>query len=426
MTDVENKPGDDALERATAALRNEAVDQRPSDAVVHKTLMRLRELERQGGDSRRKIWNMKTLGKLAVAALLAVVIGGMMFWDGGRWGNQLAFGDVLERIQKIASLRAKMIVVLGGEQKNAKPIEAMVTMAGSRMREELLGHVIVLDLEKNQMLRLDPKNKTAMVTDFVNFPKDKMPVNFLDQMRKMTAKDAQELGEEKVDGRVMRKFKLVRLEQEMTVWVDPDTHLPVKVETELHTGAATRPATHAVMSDFEWNVAVNELEMSVTPPPGYIVETSKLDASPPSERDLIASLRVLAEANDGRFPDQLDSSAMVKAVTQQLQAKRATSAQAALDVKAMTAKLTTWSRGQMFITAANGEDWQYAGAGVKLGAKDRPVMWYRPAGSTAYHVIFGDLSVKEMVKNQLPKVATTTVTGLSGATTTQRAAAPAS
>ena len=40
-------------------------------------------------------------------------------------------------------------------------------------------------------------------------------------------------------------------------------------------------------------------------------------------------------------------------------------------------------------------DAHYAGKGVKLGAADTPIFWYRPKDSKKYRVIYADLSVRE-------------------------------
>ena len=38
---------------------------------------------------------------------------------------------------------------------------------------------------------------------------------------------------------------------------------------------------------------------------------------------------------------------------------------------------------------------RYAGRGVKYGAPNKPIFWYRPKDSKTYDVIYADLSVKE-------------------------------
>jgi len=50
-----------------------------------------------------------------------------------------------------------------------------------------------------------------------------------------------------------------------------------------------------------------------------------------------------------------------------------------------------------------GSDWYYAGRDVKFGDAQKPIFWYRPAGSQTYRVIYGDLSVKGVPPEELPK-----------------------
>ena len=45
---------------------------------------------------------------------------------------------------------------------------------------------------------------------------------------------------------------------------------------------------------------------------------------------------------------------------------------------------------------------RYLGKGVKLGDKDRIVCWYRLREAATYRVVYGDLSIKEMLADALP------------------------
>jgi hypothetical protein len=47
--------------------------------------------------------------------------------------------------------------------------------------------------------------------------------------------------------------------------------------------------------------------------------------------------------------------------------------------------------------------WHYAGSGVKLCDASKAIFWYQPKGSQTYRVIYGDLSVKDVAPNDLPK-----------------------
>jgi hypothetical protein len=47
-------------------------------------------------------------------------------------------------------------------------------------------------------------------------------------------------------------------------------------------------------------------------------------------------------------------------------------------------------------------DWHYAGKDVKLGTPDRPIFWSKIRNN--YHVIYADLSVKEVPPQDVPTV----------------------
>ena len=65
----------------------------------------------------------------------------------------------------------------------------------------------------------------------------------------------------------------------------------------------------------------------------------------------------------------------------------------------------SFAKGMLFhqMLDNGGCDWKYAGAGVKLGDASKPVFWYQPQGSATYRVIYGDLSVKDVAPEDLPK-----------------------
>jgi hypothetical protein len=60
--------------------------------------------------------------------------------------------------------------------------------------------------------------------------------------------------------------------------------------------------------------------------------------------------------------------------------------------------------GFVFVLVLKDEnDWHYVGEDVKLGDGDSPICWYKPTGSETYRVIYGDLSVKDIAPEDLPK-----------------------
>ena len=66
--------------------------------------------------------------------------------------------------------------------------------------------------------------------------------------------------------------------------------------------------------------------------------------------------------------------------------------------------MTLIVRGIMFAQMLPADsDWHYAGKDVKLGDVDTAIFWHRPADSETYRVIYGDLSVKDVAPENLPK-----------------------
>ena len=151
------------------------------------------------------------------------------------------------------------------------------------------------------------------------------------------------------------------------------------------------------MANFEINVDVKESMFDLTPPDGYKVQSFDVDASKPSEKDLIAAFKSCDEISGEDFPESLDTAGITKLVI-----KHAIS-QGAKDkdfpdqeYDALMKQSVVIGRGFGFaLQLPESSDAHYAGKGVKQGAKNTPIFWYRPEGKTAYRVIFADLTAKD-------------------------------
>ena len=149
------------------------------------------------------------------------------------------------------------------------------------------------------------------------------------------------------------------------------------------------------MTEFEFNLPLDDALFSVEPPKGYKVRSMDMDASPPGEEDLVRSLRLCAEANDGRFPDELNQLTAPKLIAGMMTSKPSPTEEETQELMQQAAGI---ARGLQFAITqpiAEGFPAWYAGNGVQLGEADRPIFWYRPQDAANFRVIYGDLSVKE-------------------------------
>ncbi len=188
------------------------------------------------------------------------------------------------------------------------------------------------------------------------------------------------------------------------------------------------------MSNFRYDMDLDPSLFSLEPPAGYTVQN--MEAKMPVEDDLVNILRLIAEHNDGAFPAAIGTNkeymqavqAETKSAAENLSKRRRRKklmeklkAQYGKDqagymkawmeewmkmVGPSTQKLTQkHMRGVMFYTMQKPEnDSHYVGDGVKLGAPDRPVFWYKPTGADKYRVIYADLSVKELAPDDVKKL----------------------
>jgi hypothetical protein len=205
------------------------------------------------------------------------------------------------------------------------------------------------------------------------------------------------LGEKEIDGRQVVGFRISLPAAVFNVWGDPKTGLPVRMEATM----ALMPDMKVTMSDFAFNVEMDESLFSVEPPAGYevtVIQGHTTDGSPAEEKDLIEMFRCYSEVSGGRFPDLLDMMWLNQTVRTQrwladhLQPQKPT-AKRNEEGAAAQAKV---QKGMTFTVLLPKEaDSHYAGKGVSLGAADTPIFWYRPKDAKKYRVIYADLSTRE-------------------------------
>jgi hypothetical protein len=201
------------------------------------------------------------------------------------------------------------------------------------------------------------------------------------------------LGEKVIDGRRVVGFQYDSPTELVTLWGDPATGYPVRIES-VRSGL---PRSEMITTKFEFNIDLPESLFDMTPPPGYKVLTFDLDFAKPSEQGLVDGFRTTIEFAGGEFPESLDF-AGVRKVAKDFKAL-AKGGKDPSDEELQWRMKTATTIGNGYTLALDlpaSADAHYAGKGVKPGTPNRPIFWYKPEGASKYHVIFADLSVKEV------------------------------
>jgi hypothetical protein len=182
--------------------------------------------------------------------------------------------------------------------------------------------------------------------------------------------------------------------QTTVLWGIEETGEPVRIEFS----SEMMPKTKIIMTEFEFNLELDESLFSVEVPAGYEIRSASVDRSPIEEKDLLAALRLHCELSEGAFPDALPVKAQtVQALLKALGVKPG-SRPNDKQFKELMQRATTIGRGLAGFPAQlpPEADAHYAGKGVKLGDSGAPVFWYRPSGGKAYRVVYADLAVREV------------------------------
>jgi hypothetical protein len=204
------------------------------------------------------------------------------------------------------------------------------------------------------------------------------------------------LGTVEIDGRQAACFRIATDEKEITIWADPETALPLRIER-----IAKEGVDKTILSDITFDVELSDDLFDMGPPPDYcMMNMATEEFTCPFEltqRHLVDGLAVSAKSLGGQFPTRFRGGrpgreAFEKSIAE---SKRALPTEAGHNP----------FLGTEFVKALpESSDYQYVGEDVRLGDATRAVCWYKPQGSATYRVVYGDLSVKDVEPNDLPPI----------------------
>ena len=348
--------------------------------------------------------------KLAAAAVIIIAaLAGINYFVGSIGVATPAFADIVRPFLSARTATFKSTMKVEGAP--TQTFEGMF-MEPARMRQTTAeGVTVISDLQQGKIITLVPAQKQAMVIEMQNIPeeKDQSQFNFFHEVRRriLEAQETEDesvefLGEQEINGVLAIGYNVRKPAADMIIWANKETKMPIRLEI------SNGPVTN-IMSNIVFDVELDESLFDLKIPEGYTVRTMQVDASEPTEKDLLEMFRIWAEHMDGNLPSVLDMNASMEFVKYQ-QKKMKEEGQELSEQEMMEKILGTqktimkMSRGGMFVQQLPPDsDWHYVGKDVKLGDADTPVFWYCPKDSETYRVIYGDLNVKDVTPENLPK-----------------------
>ncbi|MEN6365639.1 MAG: hypothetical protein ABFC88_02360 [Thermoguttaceae bacterium] len=409
----------DLLERAIDAVLREPAPGDPSLAEVAQLLAVVREAADQPCAMTiiERIKHMKPRTQIAVAATALIIFLGLMSWLVPGGGLAVAFADVAEALNNVHSATWKTVSVTKGPKNETKTVHGIgmfLAPCHERMERTTEGatEVGIFDGQKDRALLLVPTKKIAVVMNLKNLPpKNPLGRTFQD-LREFVANaqsgkegNVERLGTDTIDGRRAEGFRVRGTVLEATVWADPKTSLPIRVE-EIAKDASGGTESRTVLTDFQVGMKLDESLFSLDVPPGYSGQTTTFDASNKPIGFLAEVLKMAAENNGGVFPDTLRGEQGIEGIMRRAAAamKKKYGPYSPEMIKAGSEIAPKMAAAASILLRLSPEnDWHYTGKDVKLNTPNRPIFWWKPKNSTTYQVIYADLSVKEASPQDVPK-----------------------
>ncbi len=359
-----------------------------------KTLMQTRQ------SKHHVLWEYIMKSKITRFAAAAVILAGVLIGTHFVGSPIVATPTFAQVIQPIFDAQTAILDIIIGEEEAGGPvIHDMVQ--GSRIRRTLSNmkdSVSIIDLEAGKILALDSKKKDAAYIDLEGLPSMSNYIetlrNIITELQQHPEFTVEELPEQVIGGQRLIGFRAKHPRAEITIWADPETALPVRIEQ-------VEGQMKVICKNLVFDVPMDEELLSMDVPEGYKLQETKLDLMGSTEEDFIEGLRIRAEVlGNGWFPEGVaveDYLKQAPTIAQKIQ-------ELGLSEEQATELGMKLSRHLLFIRFFKGEgEWHYVGKDVKFGDADALVFWYQPKGSETYRVIYGDLSVEDVAPENLPK-----------------------
>jgi hypothetical protein len=355
------------------------------------------ERRRASSNARPGVWRILMHSKSFKLAAAAVIVVAVLFGLQFLGTSSVTFAQA---IQPILNANTAILDIVVGEEKENEPVIHDMVM-GSYIRRTLSnapGSVSIIDIGAGRILSLDESKKQAAYIDLKGLPS--IP-NYLDHLKTILVKlqdsphfVTEDLGVQQIDGCDVVGFRMKHPKVEIVLWADVKTGLPVRIEQQ--EGQLT-----VICKNLQFGVPMDASLFSMEAPEGYTLQETQLDLLGSTEADFIEGLRVLAELyGGGQFPDNVTVEYFLSQIpTMQQKEKELNLAEednAAIGVKIQ--------KHLLFLRFFKGEGkWYYRGKGVELGDAATPIFWYRPKDSATYRVIYGDLHVEDVARENLPE-----------------------
>jgi len=369
----------------------------------------------------------KQLIKLAAAAIIviAAIIGlNIMRKTGG-----VAWGDLVERVDKIQTVVYQMKMKMKGMTGIPEGKTAEINMEAKQMYEKgfYINSVTKLDDDESKTrtwVLFDQEAIVSLIPEKKKYIKMKLTGDLLEKMKeengdpkemlKRTMKYGyKKLGRNKINGITAEGIEVTdpamgagMFDKLVTrLWCDVKNDLPVLMTMKGSTNDGEM-VMDITIEDFNWDVEIDPAELVPDIPADYeLLAETEVGGTAGREKDLIDMLRFFAETADGRYPSSLTGMTVVTEFVKAIRIKFAGQEPNDVQTKELMGKVVSYQMIGMTYAAMvkDGNEPAYYGDKVNAEFPNAVLMRWK-LSEDRNRVIFGDLSIRDVTSDELAQL----------------------
>ncbi|HBI46476.1 MAG TPA: hypothetical protein DDY78_27030 [Planctomycetales bacterium] len=221
-------------------------------------------------------WSVPTMTRYAALVAVAAVVLLALWLASPFGGGNLAFADVQKKVEQTKSLT----ITFTQEGSDGKPQTGTAyALSDGRLRmEDADGSYNVIDPRREQSLAVDPaKKKALLIKGYYN----RVPTDVYEILRNIRKSEVKKLPGEQLNGQTTEVFlgkaSFGEIEQEIKVWVEPKSQLPVRLEVvdkdDAHAG-------RKMTMDLKFDQPFDKKLFSTEAPAGFTLRTEGVETAP--------------------------------------------------------------------------------------------------------------------------------------------------
>lgn len=372
------------------------------------------------------------IAKLAtgIAVIIIAAIAFIHFSGGNIDIANPAFADVMEKIYKAKNVTYMQTMITSEGDFTSRNI---ATDTGLLRTEEMPSDAILLfDNANGIQMQISPTQKKCYIIRMIGRKKTTRPFSRLDWIQKMHRGPGEYSHSEVLDGKNADVFLIEDPYDITTIWVDPQTDLPVKIVMERFTntevevvmpsyslkksdfggppnesagfmigsgrgsGLGISDEMTVIMTDFVWDSELDSSLFTFEPSDDWEVVEKKQQESEIEKEVLIKALSFWTEMTGGRFPNEINDLMDPDQLNPLLINKYNIGGDPDEQFKQAGDQVQIVLSGLYFTQEKKvNSNWHYAGGGVAFGDTDTPIAWWQNEEDDTWTIIYADLSFDE-------------------------------